>query len=94
MTIEGWTLIVVFIGLVALIARPIGLYLTAVFDGRRNWMSPVLAPIERGFYRLSGIQAETEHSWKGYAAGLVAFSFVVITLTMLINRRAERSARG
>ena len=76
MTIEGWVLIFVFIGLVALIARPMGLYLAAVFDGRRTWLSPVLAPVERGFYRLSGVKADGEQDWKGYAAALVMFSLV------------------
>src|SRR5689334_15883302 len=74
MTAEGWTLIVVFIALVALIARPMGLYLAAVFDGQRTWMSPALAPLERGFYRLSGVKADAEQDWKGYATALVMFS--------------------
>jgi len=74
MTLEGWVLIVVFTALVALIARPMGLYLTAVFEGRRTWLSPVVAPIERGFYRLAGVRADAEQDWKGYAAGLVMFS--------------------
>ncbi len=74
MTLEGWALIVVFTVLVALIARPMGLYLTAVFEGRRTWLSPVVAPIERGFYRLAGVRADAEQDWKGYAAALVMFS--------------------
>lgn len=74
MKIEGWILIFVFAGLVALIARPMGLYLAAVFDGRRTWLSPVLAPLERGFYRLGGVKADGEQDWKGYAASLVMFS--------------------
>ncbi len=76
MKIEGWILILVFVGLVALIARPMGLYLTAVFDGRRTWLSPVLAPLERGFYRLSGVKHDSDQDWKGYAASLVMFSLV------------------
>jgi K+-transporting ATPase ATPase A chain len=76
MTLEGWVLIVAFTGLIALIARPMGLYLAAVFEGRRTWLSPVLAPIERGFYRLSGFKQDTEQDWKGYAAALVMFSLV------------------
>ncbi|RYZ14559.1 MAG: potassium-transporting ATPase subunit KdpA [Alphaproteobacteria bacterium] len=75
MTTEGWTLIVVFVALVALIARPMGLYLAAVFEGRRTWLSPVIAPIERAFYAMSGVRVETEQSWKGYAAALLMFSF-------------------
>ncbi|RYG30680.1 MAG: potassium-transporting ATPase subunit KdpA [Burkholderiales bacterium] len=74
MTAEGWTLIVVFIALVALIARPIGLYLAAVFEGKRTWLSPVIAPVERGFYALSGVKAGSEQDWKGYAAALLMFS--------------------
>lgn len=76
MKIEGWILIFVFAGLVALIARPMGLYLAAVFDGRRTWLSPVLAPLERGFYRLGGVKADGEQDWKGYAASLVMFSLL------------------
>ena len=76
MTFEGWMLIAVFTGLVALIARPMGLYLTAVFEGRRTWLSPVLAPLERGFCRLSGVKSDTEQDWKGYASALIMFSFV------------------
>jgi len=76
MKVEGWILIFVFAGLVALIARPMGLYLAAVFDGRRTWLSPVLAPLERGFYRLGGVKADGEQDWKGYAASLVMFSLL------------------
>ncbi|OYX48799.1 MAG: potassium-transporting ATPase subunit KdpA [Alphaproteobacteria bacterium 32-64-14] len=76
MKIEGWILIFVFAGLVALIARPMGLYLAAVFAGRRTWLSPVLAPLERGFYRLGGVKDASEQDWKGYAASLVMFSLL------------------
>jgi K+-transporting ATPase ATPase A chain len=77
MTLEGWVLIVVFVALVALVARPMGLYLTAVFEGRKTWLSPVLAPLERGFYRLAGVKADVEQDWKGYAGALVVFSLAV-----------------
>lgn len=76
MTFEGWALIFVFVGLVALIARPMGLFLDAVFDGRKTWLSPVLAPVERVLYRLSGVSPAKEQDWKGYAVGILAFSLV------------------
>lgn len=76
MTVEGWTLIIVFTALVALIARPMGLYLAAVFEGKRTWLSPVIGPIERAFYALSGVKADAEQDWKGYAAALLMLSFV------------------
>jgi K+-transporting ATPase ATPase A chain len=86
MKIEGWILIFMFVGLVALVARPMGLYLAAVFDGRRTWLSPVLAPVERGFYRLGGVKVDAEQDWKGYAASLVMFSlFATLALFALMQ---------
>lgn len=88
MKLEGWILIVVFTALVALIARPMGLYLAAVFEGRRTWLSPVLAPLERGFYRLSGVKQDGEQDWKGYAAALVMFS-LASTLVLFALMQAQ-----
>ena len=86
MKIEGWILIFVFVGLVALIARLMGLYLAAVFDGRRTWLSPVLAPLEKGFYRLGGVKHDSDQEWKGYAASLVMFSlFATLALFALMQ---------
>jgi len=88
MKVEGWILIFVFVGLVALIARSMGLYLAAVFDGRRTWLSPVLAPLERGFYRLSGVKHDSDQDWKGYAASLVMFSLVA-TLALFVLMQVQ-----
>lgn len=76
MTLEGWILILAFIALVATIARPIGLYLDAVFAGRRTLLSVVLKPVENGFYRLAGVKADAEQDWKAYALAILIFSFV------------------
>ena len=54
MTFNGWAQIVVFCVVVALITRPLGGYLFRVFAGERTLLSPVLAPVERGFYRRLG----------------------------------------
>ena len=76
MTLEGWTLILGFVLLVAAIARPLGLYLDAVYAGRGTVLSPVLRPIERAFYALGGVKAEQEQDWKSYALALVVFSLL------------------
>ena len=76
MTLEGWTLILGFVLLVAAIARPLGLYLDAVYAGRVTVLSPVLRPIERAFYALGGVKAEQEQDWKSYALALVVFSLL------------------
>ncbi len=76
MTLEGWILILTFIALVAAIARPLGLYLDAVFAGRRTLLSPVLGTVENAFYRLAGVKADDEQDWKAYALAILIFSFV------------------
>lgn len=76
MTLEGWTLIIGFVLLVAAIARPLGLYLDAVYAGRATVLSFALGPIERGFYALGGLKPDQEQDWKDYALALVVFSLV------------------
>jgi K+-transporting ATPase ATPase A chain len=90
MTLEGWILILGFVALVALIARPIGLYLDAVYAGRRTLLAPIMRPLERGFYQLSGVNAKDEQDWKGYAAAIIAFS-LVCTLALYVLMRVQGS---
>ena len=81
MTFNGWAQIVVFCVVVALITRPFGGYLFRVFSGERTILSPVLAPVERGFYRVAGIRADQEQHWLGYTAAVVlfhVFGFVIL----------------
>jgi K+-transporting ATPase ATPase A chain len=65
MTIEGWILILVFTGLIALIARPVGLYLAAVYGGERTWLTPVLRPVENAFYAAACVKAGDKQGWRG-----------------------------
>ncbi|QDZ12577.1 potassium-transporting ATPase subunit KdpA [Devosia ginsengisoli] len=76
MSLSGWLQIgLVLIGVFAL-AKPLGLYMARVFSGERNLLSPVLGPIERGFYALSGVRPDKEQNWLSYAFGVLLFSLV------------------
>ena len=72
-TFNGWAQILVFCAVVALLTRPLGGYMARVFSGERSLLSPVLAPVERGFYRLAGIRADQEQHWLGYTGAVVLF---------------------
>ena len=74
MTLSGWLQISLILGLVALTARPLGLYMARVFSGERTFLSPVLAPVERGFYALAGVAPEREQGWLAYTLAMLAFS--------------------
>lgn len=75
-----------FMGLIALIARPVGLYLTAVYGGERTWLTPLMLPAENAFYVAAGVKANVEHSWRGYAAALVMFSLASTLLLFALLR--------
>ncbi|MER8380210.1 potassium-transporting ATPase subunit KdpA [Mesorhizobium sp. M1399] len=71
MTINGWLQILVYCGIVVLLAKPLGGYMHRVFSGERTFLSPILAPLERGLYRMSGTSEREEQHWTSYAAALL-----------------------
>ena len=86
MTFSGWGQIALYVLLIAGITRPLGGYMTAVFEGRRTLLSPVLRPIERGFYRLAGVDPQAEHRWLSYAVALLAFNLAGALLLFALQR--------
>ena len=76
MTFNGWFQIALFCAVVVVLVKPFGGYLTRVFAGERTLLSPVLGPVERGFYRLSGVDERNEQNWVTYAVSMLLFSLV------------------
>jgi len=85
-TANGILQILFFLFVVIALAKPMGAYMAKVFAGERTWLHPVLRPLERGIYRVCGIEETQEHRWTGYAAGVLFFSLVSLLLTYLIMR--------
>ena len=76
MTALGWAQIALVLALVFGTAVPLGHYIAAILQGGRTLLSPVLGPVERGFYRLAGVDPATSMGWRTYAAALVVLSAV------------------
>ncbi|NML74169.1 potassium-transporting ATPase subunit KdpA [Rhizobium sp. S-51] len=74
MTIVGWLQISLLFLAVLVAIKPLGLYMARVFSGERTILSPVLAPVEKGLYRLSGIREDKEQGWLAYTLAMLAFS--------------------
>ena len=74
MTLLGWLQIGLLFGAVLLVVKPLGIYMAHVFEGQRNFLSPVLGPVERLFYATSGIDPKKEQNWLGYTLAMLAFS--------------------
>ena len=86
MTVQGWILIAVFVGILLALTKPMGLWLHALFEGRRTPLHLVLGPVERGFYKLSGIDPSAEQSWRKYAVHMLIFNTVLLLFTYTILR--------
>src|SRR5215813_2275072 len=74
MTIFGWVQIALFSVIVILITRPLGGYMTRVFNGERTFLSPVLRPVEWAVYWCCGVSEKEEQHWLTYAVALLFFS--------------------
>ena len=86
MSRNGWLQIVVFFAVIVAITPPLGRFMARVFNRQRTWLDPVLRPIERLIYRLTGVDERREMSWREYAASTLVFSLV----TMLVLYAMER----
>ena len=88
-TLNSVLQVVIFLVLVLLITKPMGLYLTRVFNGERTWFSPVLVPVERVLYRLSGVDELEEQKWYGYVIAMLVFSLVGMLVLYLLERTQQ-----
>jgi len=86
MTIQGWLLILLFAAIVVALAKPMGTWLFALYEGRTTPLHRVLGPVERGFYRLAGIDPTAEQGWRRYAAHMLLFQLVLLLFTYAILR--------
>lgn len=86
MTIQGWILIAVFVAILLALTKPMGVWLFALYEGRRTPLHTVLGPIETGFYKLSGIDPDAEQSWRQYAVHMLIFNAVLAIFTYVILR--------
>ncbi|MBC7979248.1 MAG: potassium-transporting ATPase subunit KdpA, partial [Armatimonadetes bacterium] len=87
MKINDWLELAIFIGLLALLTKPLGIYITNVLNpAGKTWLDPILRPFEKITYRLMGVDAGKEHGWKGYTLAVLLFSLVGLIFTYAILR--------
>src|SRR6201989_810647 len=87
METSGWLQFAIYLIALALVTKPMGLYLMRVLDANgRTWLDPVLAPVERFTYRAMGVDSSKEHNWKQYTLAMLLFSLVGCLFTYAILR--------
>ncbi len=86
MTFIGLAQIVLVLALVFAAAFPIGRYIGALAQGKRNFLSPLLSPVEAGIYRICGIDAQRPMGWRAYAVAVLVLSAAHFILLYAILR--------
>ncbi|MCI0336405.1 MAG: potassium-transporting ATPase subunit KdpA [Acidobacteria bacterium] len=76
MTINGWLQILFFFAVILAVTKPLGVFMAHVFNRERTFLDPVLRPIERIIYRLTGVKEDREMRWTEYAVAMLLFSMV------------------
>jgi K+-transporting ATPase ATPase A chain len=89
MTTNGWMQIVVFLALILAITKPLGVYMAKVFSRERTFPDPVVRPIERLLYRVTGVDEAHEMRWTEYAFTMLLFSGASMLLLYLIERAQQ-----
>ena len=86
MTLSGWMLIFAFVAILAVLAKPMGLWLFALYEGRTTPLHRILGPVERGFYRMAGIDPTEEQGWRRYALHMLLFNLALLLFTYAVLR--------
>ena len=73
MTVIGWLQIALYCAIIVALVKPLGGYMTRVFNGERTFLSPVLRPLEAGLYRIGGVEEGREQHWLTYTVAMLLF---------------------
>jgi K+-transporting ATPase ATPase A chain len=100
MTAIGWIQILLYCAIIVALVKPLGWYMTRVFNGERTLLSPVLRPVEAAIYRLGGVDEKREQHWLIYTVAMLLFhvgGFLIIYAVMRLQallpfNPAEQSA--
>ncbi len=85
MTNYSWLQIVLYLVVLLVLAKPLGAYMARVFQGERTFISPVVSPIERTVYRLTGLRPTEEMDWKVYALAMLLFNLAGFLVVYLLQ---------
>jgi K+-transporting ATPase ATPase A chain len=86
MTANGWLQIAVFLALILAVTKPMGVFMTRVFNRERTFLDPVLRPVERLIYRATGVEEDREMGWIEYGVSMLLFSAASMLLLYVIQR--------
>jgi K+-transporting ATPase ATPase A chain len=86
MTLNGWIQILLYLALIFAVTKPVGVFMAKVFSREHTFLDPILRPIERLLYRVTGVDEEQEMPWTEYCGAMLLYSGVTMLLLYAIER--------
>src|SRR5947209_20567140 len=86
MSVNGWVQILIFFLVILAVTKPLGIYMFRVFAGDRQPLPRFFGPIERGLYRLCGVDPREQQTWTQYTLALLLFSAITLLVTYALKR--------
>src|SRR5262245_62468256 len=78
--------IVLYVGILVALAKPLGAFMAKVYEGERTFLSPILGPIEQGIYRTARINPAAESDWRRYALAVLLVNLLGLVVVYLLQR--------
>src|SRR5450432_425545 len=101
MTAIGWIQIILYCAIVVALVKPLGFYMTRVFNGERTFLSPILRPVEAGLYWIGGVDEKREQHWLTYTVAMLLFHaggfliiYVILRLQDVLPFQAQLNPAG
>jgi potassium-transporting ATPase potassium-binding subunit len=86
MTSFSWLQLIFYMIVLIALAKPIGLFMSRVYQGERTFLDPVLQPVEKLIYRLCGVHPDDEMNWKVYAVAMMLFNVLGLLVVYALQR--------
>jgi K+-transporting ATPase ATPase A chain len=86
MTSQAMLQVALYVVVLVALAKPLGIFMADVYEGRRTFLSPILRPVERLIYRVARIDEQSEVDWKRYTVGVLLFNFMGVVVVYLLQR--------
>src|SRR4030095_3404092 len=86
MSVNGWVQFLIFFLVILAVTKPLGIYMFRVFEGNQQPLPRFFGPIERGLYRLCGVDPREQQTWTQYTLALLLFSAITLLVTYALER--------
>jgi K+-transporting ATPase ATPase A chain len=86
MNIFSWLQLIFYMVVLVALVKPLGTFMARVYEGEHTFLDPLMRPLEKLIYRLSGVKPDDEMNWKMYAVAMLLFNVLGLLVVYALQR--------